>query len=75
MFGIPLFTIQLENGHPATLRNLDGPDQYDIARSDVVVPDKIFLIAFIGLVLRFLKNEPAISFQENVWKAERKLPP
>jgi hypothetical protein len=62
--------VQLENGHPTTLRNLNGPDQYDITRSDPVVPDNKFLIVIkIGLVLRMLENRPVINFLENVWEA------
>jgi hypothetical protein len=62
----PITVIQLENGHPTTLRNLDGPDQYDIARSDVVVSNKISLIAIVGLMLRSLEIGPDISFPENI---------
>lgn len=59
--------IQLENGHPTTLRNLDGPDQYDIARRDMVVSDKISLIAIVDLIPRSLEIGPDISFPENVY--------
>jgi hypothetical protein len=72
--------VQLENGHPTTLRNLDGPDQYDLARSDaaMLVPDKISWIGVtvVGpLILHKLVNGPDIRFLENVWRAGSKLPP
>lgn len=62
----------MENGHPDTLRNLGGTDQYDIARGDAVVADKISSLAIISLrvVLRFLENCPDVSLLEsleNVW--------
>jgi hypothetical protein len=52
---------------------MDSPDQDDIARSDVLVPDEISFIAIIGLGLRSLEN--GISFQENSCGAGSKLPP
>lgn len=65
--------VQLENRHPTTLRNLNGSDQYDITRSDAVVPDNKFLIVIkiglSGLALRILENRLVINFLENVWEA------
>jgi hypothetical protein len=55
------------------MRNLDSPDQHDIARSDVYVPDGISLIAVVVLVLRKLVN-PDISLLEK-FGAGSKLPP
>lgn len=66
---------QLENGYPTPLRNLDCPDQYDIARSDVVVPNKVSLIAIKVLTLRILENGTDISFLENFSGARSELPP
>ena len=55
----------MEDWHPATLRDLDSTDQYDVARSDVIVPNAISLInvnhvmvlvlSAVGLVLRKLR--------------------
>ncbi len=69
--------VQLENGHPTTLRNMEGPDQYDLARSDMLAPDKISWIGVIvigRLIVRKLVNGPDIRFLENVWRAGSKLP-
>ena len=38
------------------MRNLNSPDQYDIVRGDVFLPDVISLIAVVILVLRKLAN-------------------
>ena len=68
--------VPLENGHPASLRNLDGTDQHDIAGSDVVVADKISSIPITVLVLCVLENGPNISSLEKVRGAgSKKSPP
>ena len=50
------------------MRNLDGPDQRDIARSDVLVPNAISLpvIAVVAVVVFVLRNllGPDISLLE-----------
>ena len=45
------------------MRNLDSPDQCDIVRGDVIVPDVISLVAVVVHVLRILVD-PDISLLE-----------
>jgi hypothetical protein len=45
------------------MRDLDSPDQCDMVRSDVIVPDVISLVAVVVLVLCSLVN-PDISLLE-----------
>ena len=50
---------------------MNGSDQYDIARGDVIVPDTKYLIAVIGRVFRSLENRSDVSFLKNVWERDQ----
>jgi hypothetical protein len=64
--------VQLENGHPTALGDLDYPGQFNIMRGDPIVPDKpVWLVVTVRTTFSCLEMCPLIT--ENLWKARSRL--